>query len=177
MAASQPSPRPARPGREGAWEFVRTLLGLWLLAWLLAALFSPPHPLPFLVATALLWVLATVAAWWLVAGDGFARLRASPHYAPGLPAGRTLVLFLAVALAVKLGGTLLVDELVRAQPGYVVVPPRQAVPVGKTAVRDRPYGYDLLVSLVAVGSGYVLVVRGVLGSLDGQAEGDAGSGD
>ncbi|MEF8774286.1 MAG: hypothetical protein V5A23_02150 [Halobacteriales archaeon] len=152
----------AREGKEETWLFLRTLVGLLLVGWLLAALFSPPRPLSFLVVVAPLWLLAAVGAWWLHARDGYARLRASPLYAPGLSAARALGIFVLMAAALKFGGTFLLDALVESQSGYVAVAPGETVPSGKTAVSDRPLFYDLAVSAVALAAASLAVYRGWL---------------
>lgn len=155
-----PGVRGAREGKEETWLFLRTLVGLLLVGWLLAALFSPPQPLSFLVVVAPLWLLAAVGAWWLHARGGFARLRASPLYAPGLSAARALGIFVLLAAALKFGGTLLLDAVIESQPGYVTVAPGETAPPGKTAVSDRPLSYDLAVSAVALAAAYLAVYRG-----------------
>jgi hypothetical protein len=200
----------ARAGYETSWLFLRTLVALLVAAWVVVALFSPPDPLSFLVATAVLWLVGTVGAWWLVYLDGYAWLDAQSWYRPGLSASRALVLFLGIVLALKVAGTVAVDQYVSTLPGYGFVEPQfqpgggpfdatetangSATPTATatetptptpeetaaagpgrrsgdvTPVRDRPYVYDLAVSVVALAVAYLAVYRGFVAWLLGVEE-------
>lgn len=136
-----------RPGRERAWRFLRTLVGLLLVAWLVAALLAPPDPMAFLAWLVPTWAASFPAAWYLVYRDGYAVLRASDRYAPGLPAGTALASFVLSALALKLVATLALDA----------------------TVGDRAHLLDVGVSLIALAAAAVAVYGGVLARVAGQS--------
>lgn len=173
----EPSPAPARPGYEDVWLFLRAVTGLLVVGWTAAALLSPPDPAVTTALAVLAGLAAVPAAWWLVYRDGYDALRASPHYRPGVPAARTVVTAVVVAVLVKLVGGAALDAWLAAQPGYVEVDPRTlpandtaatpGVLADTTAVRNRPFAYDLAVSLLALAAAYLLVVRGWLAWLAG----------
>lgn len=171
-------PAAARPGYEQLWRFFRGWTGLLVVGWTLVGLVAPPDPVLGAGLVVASGVAAAPAAWWLVYRDGYDRLRDSPHYRPGVPAARTVVTAVVVAVLAKVVGTAVVDAWLAAQPGYVEVDPRTLPTNGTatatpevladgTAVRDRSYVYDLAVSLVAVATAYLLVVRGWLAWLAG----------
>lgn len=142
-----------RPGRERAWRFLRTLVGLLLVAWLVAALVAPPDPTAFLAWLVPAWAAAFPAAWYLVYRDGYATLRTSDRYAPGLPAGTALASFVVVALGLKLAATLALNA----------------------AVGDRAHLLDVGVSLLALATAAVAVYGGVLARAAGRSgDRDAG---
>lgn len=132
-------------------RFLRALLGLLTVSWLLAALVAPPDPFTFLLLLVPGWLLAVLGALWLVYAGGYEVLRESAAYTPRAPAARATAAFVVLTLASKLaltfGGNLLFG---RATVGY---------------------GEGLLTSAMAVVVAYVLVFwAGVLGGL-----GNAGS--
>lgn len=136
-------------GRVG--RFLRTLVGLLLVAWLLAALFSPPDPSTFLLYLVPGWVLATVGAAWLVYAGGYRTLRESPAYNPRAPASRATAAFVGVAVVLKVVLTAGADLL-----------------LGEAAVG---HGEGLVVSAMALVVAYVAVFwAGLLGEVPGTGE-------
>lgn len=138
-----------RPGdREQVGQFLRTVVKLFLLVFVVAALLSPPEPLAFTLLLVPGWIAAFPAAYYLVYRGGYEEVRASDAYRPGPLAGRTTVWFAGVALGLKVALTAF----------YEVV-----LPLAYTRAES------LFVSLVALVAGYVLVYQGVLGWLLGDA--------
>jgi hypothetical protein len=88
--------------RERVGQFLRALVGLFTVAWLVVALFSPPDPFTFLVGLVAGWVVAVPVAAWLVFAGGYRTLRASPAYAPRTSASRAAGSFVLLAVALKL---------------------------------------------------------------------------
>ncbi len=129
---------PVREGREHLWRFLRTLVGLLLLSWLLSALFAPPDPFTFLIALVPQWVLAVPLAWYLVYRDGYDRLRASGLYSPRVPAAQALAAFVAVAVVLKVVTTFALNA----------------------AVGNRSYAVDVGLSVLALAVAYALVYVG-----------------
>ncbi|PSP74883.1 hypothetical protein BRC81_17045 [Halobacteriales archaeon QS_1_68_20] len=134
---------PVREGREHLWRFLRTLVGLFLLSWLLAALFSPPDPFTFLIALVPQWLLAVLLAWFLVYRDGYDRLRASGLYSPSVPAAQALAAFVAVAVVLKVGTTFALDFSLgtRSYAADVGVS-ALALAVAYALVYVQPFGYS-----------------------------------
>lgn len=129
----------ARVGR-----FLRTLVGLLTVAWLVIAVLAPAAPFTFLLWLVPAWVFAMLAAVALELTDGYRRLRNSPFYTPGTEASTATAVFVAVTIVLKLGLTFAAD-----------------LALGADAV-----GYEegLLAGLLALAVAYVLVfLVGVLG--------------
>lgn len=125
-------------------QFLRTVVKLFLLAFVVAALLSPPEPLAFTLLLVPCWIVAFPLAFYLVYRDGYAAVRASDAYRPGSLAGRTTAWFAAIALGLKIALMLFYEA---------------AVPLALTRAES------LFISLVALAAGYLLVYRGVLGWL------------
>ena len=142
------------PDKELFGRFLRALLGLMTVGWVVAALASPPDPFTFLVYLVPAWLLAGAGAAWLVYAGGYDVLRASPAYAPRAPAARATGVFVLLVLLVKIALTFGADLL-----------------LGRGAVG---YGEGLVTSAVALIVAYVLVFyAGLLGRLrDESAPGD-----
>ena len=136
--------RAAREGKERLWRWLRTLIGLWLLTWVLAALFVPPDPTVFLVVLVPLWVISVPVAWYLIYRGGDKRLRASELYTPTVSPTQALSAFVVVTLVLKIGGTV-------------------ALNVG---IGPRPYVADAAVSVVSLAVSYTLVYLTPFGRSD-----------
>lgn len=132
--------------RERFGQFLRTVVKLFLLVFVVAALLSPPEPLAFTLALVPGWLVAFPVAYYLVYRDGYDAVRASDAYRPGPLAGRTTVSFAAIALGLKVGLSLFYDAV---------------VPLAHTRAES------LFISLVALVAGYLLVYQGVLGWFSG----------
>lgn len=95
--------------RERVGRFLRTLLGLFTVAWLVVAVLAPPDPLVFLLWLVPAWTLAFVAALALELTGGYRRLRGSRFYAPGVETSTATIVFVLVALVLKVALTLVAD--------------------------------------------------------------------
>lgn len=138
----------AAPDRERLERFLRTLVGLLLVGWLLAALVAPPDPFTFLLYLAPLWVLAVPVAAHLVYRGGYEQLRASGLYDPGLPAATAAALFVGVVVVLKVGLTL-----------------------AGNAVLDRDavgHATGVVLSAIALVAGYLFVYTGAAAWLTGR---------
>lgn len=133
--------------RERFGQFLRTVVKLFLLVFVVAALLSPPEPLTFSLILVPGWILAFPAAYYLVYRDGYAAVQASVAYRPGPLAGRTTVWFAAIALGLKIGLTVFYEV---------------AVPLALTRAES------LFISVVALLVGYVVVYQGVFGWFVGE---------
>ena len=123
-------------------QFLRTVVKLFLLVFVLAALLSPPEPLTFTVSIVLGWVLAFPVAYQLIYRDGYAAVYASDLYRPGPLAGRTTVWFAGTALGLKVALTVFYEV---------------AVPLALTRAES------LFISIIALVVSYIVVYQGVLG--------------
>ena len=133
--------------RERFGQFLRTVVKLFLLVFVVAALLSPPEPLAFSLLLVPGWIIAFPAAYYLVYRDGYAAVQASDAYRPGPLAGRTSVWFAAIALGLKIGLMLFYEAV---------------VPLALTRAES------LFISLFALVVSYVLVYQGVFGWFVGE---------
>lgn len=117
------------------------LAKLFLLAFVVAAVLSPPEPLYFTAILIPAWVVAFPLAYFLIYRGGYASVRASRLYQPGPLAGGTTSWFAGTALALKIALSLFVG----------------------LAVGGLPYAIDLLLSIGILGVSYALVYQGVYG--------------
>lgn len=137
------------PDKERVGRLLRTLVGLLTVAWLLVAVFVPPDPFTFLLWLVVAWVVAAIAAVWLVYLGGYATLVDSDLYAPGVPASTATGVFVVLALVLKVALTFTADLL-----------------LGEQAVG---YGEGVAAGLVAVCLAYLVVFGvGVVGWLRGE---------
>lgn len=131
--------------REQFGQFLRTVVKLFLLVFVFAALLSPPDPVTFTFVVVPGWIVAIPVAYYLVYRDGYAEMQASDAYRPGPLAGRTAVWF---------AGTALVLKIVLSLALGAVFTPGRAV--------------GLFVSLFVLLVSYVLVYQGVYGMFVGE---------
>ena len=136
--------------KERFGRFLRAVLGLMTVAWVLVALASPPDPFTFLLYLVPAWVLATVGAIWLVYAGGYGTLRRSAAYNPRTSASRATGVFVLLVLALKVALTFGANLL-----------------LGQGAVG---YAEGLLASAVAIVVAYVVVFwAGALGMLEDES--------
>lgn len=95
--------------RERVGRFLRTLLGLLTVAWLVVAVLAPPDPAAFMLWLVPSWVLALVAAVTLELTSGYRRLQNARFYAPGVESSTATMVFVVLTLLLKAGLTLLAD--------------------------------------------------------------------
>lgn len=100
--------------KERFGRFLRAVLGLFTVGWLLAAVVAPPDPFTFLLLLVATWVAGTAAAVWLVYRGGYGTLVDSPLYRPRAPAAWATGGFVALAIALKLAFTFAADLLLGA---------------------------------------------------------------
>ena len=92
-----------RVDRKLAGRFIETVLRLFLVTFVVAAVVSPADPLPFVAIVIGGWILSLPVAYWLVYRGGGTTLARSGLYDPGALADRRLVLwFAATAIIAKL---------------------------------------------------------------------------
>jgi hypothetical protein len=107
------------PDKERVGRFLRTLLGTLTVASLVVALASPPSPIVFSVLLVPAWLGGMALAAWLVFRDGWDRLAESSLYAPRLRAPTATLLFVGIAVVLKVAGTAGANSLVgEPQVGY-----------------------------------------------------------
>jgi len=107
------------PDKQRVGRFLRALLGLFTVAWVVVAAVSPPDPFSFLLGLVPAWVVATGVAAWLVYGGGYRRLRGSRLYAPGAPTSTATGVFVLLAVALKVALTFVANVLLGApRVGY-----------------------------------------------------------
>jgi hypothetical protein len=100
--------------KEAAGRFLRTLLGLFTVSWVVVALVAPPDPFTFLLWLVPSWVLATVVATVLAYGGGYDYLRASDLYDPGVKTSSATGAFVILAVVLKLLFTFAADLVLGA---------------------------------------------------------------
>lgn len=88
--------------KEAAGRFLRTLLGLFTVSWVVVALVAPPDPFTFLLWLVPSWVLVTMLAAALAYGGGYDYLRNSDLYDPGVETSSATGAFVILAVALKL---------------------------------------------------------------------------
>lgn len=128
-----------RVDRRRAGQFIETLLRLFLVTFVVAAVVSPADVLPFVAIVIGGWLLSLPVAVWLVYRGGRDDLVRSAYYAPGALAGRRLVLwFAATALLAKIA--------------FLALAAVATLPPGPTG--------GALLGLLALGVAYAMVYRG-----------------
>ena len=129
--------------RERFGQFLRTVVKLFLLVFVVAALVSPPEPLTFTLLVVPGWIVAIPLAFYLVYRDGYTAVYASDAYRPGPLAGRTTVWFAGTALGLKIAFSVFYE----------------VVPLAHTRAES------LFASGLALLIAYLLVYQGALGWL------------
>lgn len=128
--------------------FLRTLVGLLLVDWMVVAMVAPPDPLTFLVWLVPGWVGVFPVAAYLVYFDGYRKIRESPFYQPGdVRPSRTVVWFVVFVLVAKAAFTA-VDRFLFGTQSHAV---------------------GVAASIAALVAGYVFVYQGVVARALGAA--------